>query len=572
MAKTDERQEAAGNIKDTGKVAAGLEGEGFLKRMRVGEKALFFFGNACIYVMHTFALNSFAVSWKINYLKLGAATAFSFMNMLGSLLASHYNDRTKNPKKTLLVGTILYALTFSLLFGVQVAKNKNLMGMKDSLGGMLGLFLFIGLFTIGNMFSSMIYPSLDTSVMAMTHKIGASKESFGRQRMFGVIGHSATTIFTEYFVEEFKLKGDTLAGNRAFPNVKSSAYERTGGYMLFVIDIFQYAITWLIDYCSLAVWWMPSVKKSFLKDIFAMKGAPEMILLAIFTVIFCTLVYFIIPTRVLEYLVEKNKKEDGTYHSKEEEAKKREVYVNDMYKNPQIISFFALVIAMGIGRCIITYYLVFYSEAVKHVTKTPVSVEQKPFMVFSIVKAVAEVVCYPLEKWLITVLGSPAVLSIIGAVLCLLRLGSYGLIQAEYFVLIGILNETMKGLSSGLFFCGAIRYIRDRVPGEIMSTAQGALSGVFMGFTGLIGGVLTGSSIHYLIKNKTSSSKYSVLNDTKTLIEIDAKVHLEAFQLFLLVITGILFVMVGCYSVYLYLATKRDSTKKIGDTKTEKVL
>lgn len=498
---------------------------------RIPEKLMFFFGCICFYSSHVFTLNNMAIDFKLNYLGLGFVTGMVLFNFIGSYVFSMYNDRTKKPKKTIYISIFFYTLIFSLFLANKILKSK--LDMENSLRKFLhdpknSAIIFGLIFSLSQFFSSAIYPTMDTIGLAMTRRFGAEKETFGRQRMWGIVGHTFTSIIIEHLMGYFDHENKEnlkdyfyyrFCSTKEFPIYKNDTFLVS---LNSFFNVVAHVLTLVLD-CTLVIplfaWILFRISKES-------KEYVPLGLLIVSGSIFCLVVFLFIPDDVLEYSEVKEKKNKNEINKKEiKEALKK------VFSNSDVYFFFFVLICAGYVRSVLTYYLVFYTEAVKHLTtKIGETNKQKPFTIFALAKGISEFFCYFFEKKLISLFGSSKNLILIGNLLGLIRLILYVPIGYKNVISIGFFIELLKGLNSGFLLTGSIRYIRETFPPCLTAVGQGFLNGTYNGLSSLVGGLSTGLLMNAFIKNKTSFSRYTVLNNVNKKIEIDAEIHYNSFN------------------------------------------
>lgn len=536
---------------------------------RIPEKLMFFFGNMCIYSTHVFALNNMAKEFQLDYLGLGIATGMTIFSFFGSYLFSLYNDKKKNPKKTVLICTISYAVVFGMFLINKYLKSflttdsrlENFLNSKIP-----KIVIFSVIFSLSQFFSSGLFPTMDRISIGMTRRLGEAKETFGKQRLWGIVGHGLTTVLIEYTMEYCKKdpKGKQNPFNylksrftgEGFPEFKSNDLsEKVTSFF----NIVAHLLTLVLDSTVI----LPLFSWGFSKSLDEPKEYVPLAYLVSSGIILCFIVMIYIPDDVLiEKTSDSNKKdfkEDKEKHIKEELKK--------VFSNPSVYLFFFVTLCAGYVRSILTYYLVFYTEAVKHLTtKFGVVNFEKPFTIFALAKSVSEILCFLFEKRLISLFKKPEMLIVIGNILGILRMFLYASVKPKNIMAMGFFIELLKGFNSGFLMTGSFRYINEIFPSEILSIGQGLFSGFFVGVSSLIGGLSTGIIMHFLTKKRTSFFNYVVLFSVDKKIEIDSEVHYEVFNT-----TFLITAIIACVGVAVFtlkssgklFKTKNSSTKPL---------
>eukprot|EP00917_Polyrhabdina_sp_WS-2016_P008999 GHVP01020076.1.p1 GENE.GHVP01020076.1~~GHVP01020076.1.p1 ORF type:complete len:578 (+),score=81.90 GHVP01020076.1:3-1736(+) len=555
MVGTNSEQDKRAVVKDkTTKVDPKKEG-GFLARWRIGEKFVFFMSNMCISASHTFALNNYAKMAHVNYLHLSLATGATFLNGVSSFIVGKLNDRTKKPKYVVTVCASLYAICFLILSIYNHTKQgeNSQYGKKDT-GGFV---LLVLLYSLGMFFNSGIYQTVDLMVLGTTYKLGASKESFGKQRMFGVIGHSLSTVILEAMMHsatEVK-KGRSYHIFPSLQGIQLSSLHWTNKINYFMScaqGVLVFPVEWPI-YKSLIF------MNRKMSPVLLEKNTIVIIWIIFTTILFIAGVLIVIPSDVMDYVAVKGSKKDNP-ETKEADVKKNQKIkennkiVNDgllkhVSRNMDLFFFYLMVLALGWGSRYISNYQSFFVDSLYHQGYTPgVPSFGKPFTVLAIAKGLSEAVCYPLEKRLVSILGSDSMMLIVGVVLQIGRLAIYCALGANLFKPVGFLLDLLRGLGNGLFMCGSFRFLRERIPGPLIGEAQGLLSGIYIGLSAIPGGYISGMIQHIIVKQGGPSySSYEILPDVNKKHEIDSSLHYSA-----LIVTQIITIVAQMAILALY--------------------
>eukprot|EP00917_Polyrhabdina_sp_WS-2016_P008998 GHVP01020075.1.p1 GENE.GHVP01020075.1~~GHVP01020075.1.p1 ORF type:complete len:576 (+),score=87.99 GHVP01020075.1:1168-2895(+) len=553
MAGTNPENDKATTVVDDKIPAVDLTKEGgFLQRWRIGEKFVFFMSNMCIYASHTFALNKYAKTAKVNYMHLSLASGATFLNGVASFIVGKLNDGTKKPKYVVVACASLYSICFLVLTlydHFSKAKNPEY-GQKNA----AGFVVLVVLYSLGMFFSSGIFQTVDLMVLGMTYKLGASKESFGKQRMFGVIGHCCTTVILEVMLEAAK-EVTKDKPYKLLPDLKGMGFKDLHGAnkVNYIMSCAQGVVVAPLEWPVYKIFALlkPRLPEVFLKD--------DTIIISWImstSIIFILSVLVVVPSDVMDYVAAKgatkNKPEKTTITDKKTDEEKQVVkdgLMKFVSRNMDLVFFYLMVFALGWGARYITNYQSFFVDSLYHENYTPgVPSFGKPFTVLAIAKGLSEAVCYPLEKKLIALLGSDSMLLIVGVILQIGRLAIYCVLNESLFKPIGFLLDLLKGLGSGLFMCGSFRFLRERIPGPLLGESQGWLSGIYIGLSAIPGGYISGMIQHIIIKVRgPSSSSYEILPDVKAKHEIDSSLHYSA-----LIVTQIITIVAQMAILALY--------------------
>lgn len=149
-------------------------------------KLLYFTLNVLVYSIYTFTAKYFSDVWRIPEHHFGYILGLCAVGFSGSILWTMIADRTKQHRLILLLTTLGYAGSFSLLRSGLFLQAP----LRDRL-------IFVAIcYGLANFFMSALFPLLDNRVlMILAAEPGSfSKELFGRQRLWGVLGQSVVTL------------------------------------------------------------------------------------------------------------------------------------------------------------------------------------------------------------------------------------------------------------------------------------------------------------------------------------------------------------------------------------------
>lgn len=149
-------------------------------------KLLYFVLNLLVFSTFTFTAKYFEDIWNVPGYHYGYILGLCAVSFSGSLLWSLLADRTQRHRTILVLAAVGYTGSFCLL---KVGPFQ---------GSPLGIRLaFIAAcYGLANFFTSALFPLLDNQVFMMLSAEPKlfSKELFGRQRLFGILGQSAITM------------------------------------------------------------------------------------------------------------------------------------------------------------------------------------------------------------------------------------------------------------------------------------------------------------------------------------------------------------------------------------------
>lgn len=144
-------------------------------------KLLYFGLNVVIYSTHAFLFQYVEETWKINKAQYSLTNFVQFTNLAGSFVFSRLADRTGKYRLIVAGCVAAYcACMCLLLFPVFLEKNQEYYKIAYYLAINAACFFF----------TSGTFPLLDSMVMSkLSSNPKLNKEMFGRQRLWGTIGH-----------------------------------------------------------------------------------------------------------------------------------------------------------------------------------------------------------------------------------------------------------------------------------------------------------------------------------------------------------------------------------------------
>lgn len=157
-----------------------------VKEYLIIPKLLYFTLNTLVFSVFTFAAKFLEEEWKLSSHHYGYITGLCALSFAGSLFWSMVADRTNSHKLVLVVCTVGYVSSFSLLRTTSFRQSPLHVRLT-----------FVSLcYGLANFFTSALFPILDSQVFIMlsSNPRQCSKELFGRQRLFGVLGQSVITL------------------------------------------------------------------------------------------------------------------------------------------------------------------------------------------------------------------------------------------------------------------------------------------------------------------------------------------------------------------------------------------
>lgn len=157
-------------------------------------KLLYFTLNVLVFSVFTFTAKYFEEEWGLSSHHYGYITGLCALSFAGSLFWTMVADRTGGHKLVLLLATVGYATSFSLL--------RTAVFLQSPLRTRL---IFVSCcYGLANFFASALFPLLDSRIFIMLSSDPKhySKELFGRQRLFGVLGQSTITLISGVAIDK----------------------------------------------------------------------------------------------------------------------------------------------------------------------------------------------------------------------------------------------------------------------------------------------------------------------------------------------------------------------------------
>lgn len=183
----------------------------FVERHLVLPKLSFFLLNTFMYSTYTFIALFLKKKWSINDSQYGFSIFLSGFGFIGSMFWGLVAERYYKPSYFILLGATLYLISNLLLlvpngswkdepFIVPFFSFLNL--------GTRGVWYICFLTVCGNFSSSALYPLVDGIILRiLSHDTRFSKQMYGRQRLFGVVGQNFVTVLSGYFSDAFGFQG-----------------------------------------------------------------------------------------------------------------------------------------------------------------------------------------------------------------------------------------------------------------------------------------------------------------------------------------------------------------------------
>jgi Na+/melibiose symporter-like transporter len=408
-------------------------------------KLIYFTLNCAIYATHNYTAIYFYEMWKLEVYQFGAVSSLSAVQFVGALFWAHLADKTGRHKSILLVCTVLYAFFFCLL---------NLEPFRDASQTTHRIVYSAIMYGLSCFFVSCMFPLVDAQVFSILARDPTfTKATFGRQRLWGTVGHGVITLAVGTSIQ---LKG------------------YIGMFAILVLSCTAFIFFVLVG--------VPS-------DVRVIKGA---------------------ASKKHHHQKEENQTSAvtnavvtiDTDPAADEEhggslgcAKRMAMApVIRVLLDPHFFFLAVVILCAGYVRSVMSNFLGFYMEHEMQKSKVLIGVA----VAF---RMASEIAIFFYNKPLLQFLGLHWML-IIAQLAGLLRVLAYSLLPASgnWFYL-SFAIELLKGTSTGCLISSGVRMADDIAPRGCRNTAQAYISGIYSGLSLAIGGALGGFLIFILPGN-----------------------------------------------------------------------
>jgi Na+/melibiose symporter-like transporter len=432
-------------------------------------KLLFFVLNVLGYSLHAFQTKFFIKEWGFTAAKVGWMNAFQCINFMGSIVWSHLADKTGKHRTITVVCAFMFCAISSLGLWHLFDKNR-----------WTGMVWAITLNTLASFFLSGLFPMIDAQVIAILSSSGSfSKDIFGRQRLWGSLGHSASTALSNLSRMIFRhdnamfvfmnLSGILFIAvvvvvvprDLKIEKGKGHHHHHGGEKKAETAPSPALSVQSGSEAGSSVSGSSGGSSSGGRRDLQAAGAAVEAAMA---------------PTPMPPALP-----------ASQAPAKNPTL---TLLKMPSFWLFLAFVLIAGYSRSIMSIYQKYFvSDVLKYGDASSV--------ILDIVRPISEVVVFFFSKQILAALGVHWVL-IISQVAGILRTVAYSFISkipkgpGVMIVVYGV--ELLKGLNSGMLVSAAVKVAMELAPRGCENTAQGLFSGTYVGlaqaFAGVLGGAL----------------------------------------------------------------------------------
>ena len=393
-------------------------------------KLIYFMLNMAIYSTHTFTAMYFYRQWGLQIYQFGAVTSLAAVQFIGALFWGHVADRTGKHKTILICSIIVYSLLFALL-------NLKVFTRPDQI--MARIVHTSVLYGVAHFFVANFFPLIDAQVFAMlSENPNFSKEIFGRQRLWGTLGHGLTTLLTAWLIQKFGFIGMFVSMGV------------TNGLLLLSVVI-GIPSNIKID------------KKAAQHHHHQQSKDGE----------------------------EKDKNQDKAHAETASSFQRSRHPAIRLLMNGHFLFLLFVVLLAGYVRSVMSYFLGFYMQ---------IEMDQTPVMIaFTyLFRMGSEVAIFFFNKPLLRYFGVYWLL-IIAQIAGILRVLGYGYLppKGNWFYL-SFAIELLKGTSTACLVSAGVRLSNDIAPPGCGNTAQAYFSGIYSGLSAALGGALGGLIIYLL--------------------------------------------------------------------------
>lgn len=410
-------------------------------------KFIYFTLNCSIYATHNYTAMYFYRMWGLEVYQFGAVSSLSAVQFFGALFWGHLADLTGRHKSILLACTVLYGLFFCFLELKPFDGHSSLIYRIIYSAIMYGFSCF---------FVSCLFPLVDAQVFSILAKDpNFNKETFGRQRLWGTIGHGAVTlavgvsIYTVGFI---------------------------GMFVVLVLSCTSF-VFFIVVGIPADIKIIKKIEKSDQEEHKETKHAPE-------KERDCS-------TSIDEKVFAKHSESRTNEESKGFVARLRQTPAIQVLLNSDLFFLAVAIMSAGYVRSVMSNFLGFYMQ--KEMNQSEIMVA-----VAIMFRMASEVAIFFYNKQLLRIFGLHWML-IIAQAAGLLRVLAYSLLPPTgnwFYLSFGI--ELLKGTSTGCLISSGVRMANDIAPPGCVNTAQAYISGIYSGLSLAIGGALGGLIIYLL--------------------------------------------------------------------------
>lgn len=164
-------------------------------------KMIYFTLNMALYSSLTFTSAYFFERWGLPIYQFGALSSMSIIELIGAIWWGGLADRSGRHRRILLGCTWMYCGCFCLLPVAEwLLPEEDAFGMKIGISTVLlgGTYFFMSAF----------FPLVDSCVLReLKSGSGDNHVSFGKQRLWGTVGHAAISVISAQFISWFGWSG-----------------------------------------------------------------------------------------------------------------------------------------------------------------------------------------------------------------------------------------------------------------------------------------------------------------------------------------------------------------------------
>jgi hypothetical protein len=413
-------------------------------------RLLYFTLNVLVCALHSFKTKFLIEVLKLTRAQVGFAYTFQAIMFVGSIFWSILADSRVGLHRTIsIAASIGYALTTCFL----LLKNVSPIFMN---------FWWVAAVLLCSYFmSSALFPLLDAQVLYQLDQLDKDKDEDIKKS-----APKASDLVDEKSLNEKPSEPSASVGTRKQANGKKS---------------FGKLRLWGAVGVSVASW----LSLAFIHFFNDKQGMFGVLILA--AILYSIFVFIFLP---------RNTEIHMRAHQTDDQHP-----VLKLLKIPMFLSFLLFILSAGIVRAVINIYLSYAVDVVMALGEFG-----PPFL--SVIRLISEVLIFFFGKEFTECFGYHGVLLLSQGAGIIRTLG-YGFLTGSAvsgmpklaaYAIISLL-ELLKGVNSSLIVVGATKLASDMAPPGCEHTAQGLLTGIFIGLGSAVGGLFSGLFLRFIIKD-----------------------------------------------------------------------
>ena len=423
-------------------------------------RCLYFTLNLLVCSLHSFKTKFLIQVLNLTRAQVGFALTFQAVMFVGSIFWSLLADSRAGLHRIIsMVASISYAAITCLLL------------LNKFSPVFMNFWWVSGVLLCSYFMSSALFPLLDAQALYLLEEVGGEESKIENKET-----EDENAVKAKESDRNDKEISDEKASGHSAPALSSSRKHANGK------SLFGRLRLWGAVGVSVASWLAVSANKLF-------KDLQAMFLVLVFSAITYSLLVFAFLPANTEIQINRRLRSDSQHP------------VLKLIRIPMFMSFLLFILSAGIVRAVINIYLPYAVDVVMALGEFG-----PPFL--SVVRLISEVFIFFFGKEFTERFGYHGVLLLSQAAGIIRTLG-YGFLTTKNvseihksvaYILISLL-ELLKGINSGLIVVGATKLASDMAPPGCENTAQGLLTGIFIGLGSAIGGLSSGLFLQYIVKD-----------------------------------------------------------------------